>query len=127
MSSNPLDKLLRPRLPPCAVGVEQGAASVVQLDRARGGYIIKRAAIVDLAAILLAPAALFTSSRTATSLIVEPVLSFTDDKKFSSFEIDLDFATTIAFLDDLSLAIADANESGLFKGADALGSFAGLE
>lgn len=44
-----LDKLLQPRLPSCAVGIESDAASVVQLDRARGGYTIKRAATLKLA------------------------------------------------------------------------------
>jgi hypothetical protein len=42
------DKLLKPRFPSCAVGIDQGAASVVQLDRARGGYVIKRAATLKL-------------------------------------------------------------------------------
>ncbi len=42
------DKLLRPRFPACAVGIEHGAASVVQLDRNRGGYVIKRAATLGL-------------------------------------------------------------------------------
>jgi hypothetical protein len=48
MPANPLDKLLRPRLPSCAVGIDTGAASVVQLDRARGGFIVKRAASINL-------------------------------------------------------------------------------
>jgi hypothetical protein len=43
------DKLLKPRFPTCAVGIEHGAASVVQLDRGRGGYVIKRAATLGLA------------------------------------------------------------------------------
>jgi hypothetical protein len=42
------DKLLKPRFPTCAVGIEHGAASVVQLDRGRGGYVIKRAATLNL-------------------------------------------------------------------------------
>jgi len=42
------DKLLKPRFPSCAVGIEHGAASVVQLDRGRGGYVIKRAATLKL-------------------------------------------------------------------------------
>lgn len=46
--SNPLDSLLRPRLPSSAVGIESEVASVVQLDRARGGFVIKRAASVHL-------------------------------------------------------------------------------
>jgi Tfp pilus assembly PilM family ATPase len=48
MPSNPLDKLLKPRFPSCAVGIETGTASVVQLDRARGGFVVKRAAAVNL-------------------------------------------------------------------------------
>lgn len=43
-----LDKLLQPRLPSVAVGIESNAASVVQLDRARGAFVIKRAATVKL-------------------------------------------------------------------------------
>jgi hypothetical protein len=48
-----LDKLLQPRLPPAAVGIESSAASVVQLDRARGAFVIKRAATVKLPANLI--------------------------------------------------------------------------
>ena len=48
MPANPLDKLLRPRLPSCAVGIDTGAASVVQLDRDRGGFVVKRAASINL-------------------------------------------------------------------------------
>ena len=48
MSSNPLNKLLKPRFPTFAVGIENGTASVVQLDRARGQFLIKRAATIDL-------------------------------------------------------------------------------
>jgi hypothetical protein len=49
MASNPLDRLLKPRFPTCAVGIEHDAASVVQLDRARGSYVVKRAATLNLA------------------------------------------------------------------------------
>jgi len=48
MPANPLDKLLKPRFPPTAVGIDSGAASVVQLDRGRGGFIVKRAASINL-------------------------------------------------------------------------------
>lgn len=48
-----LDKLLQPRLPSAAVGIESSAASVVQLDRARGAFVIKRAATVNLPANLI--------------------------------------------------------------------------
>lgn len=48
MPANPLDKLLKPRFPPCAVGIDSGAASVVQLDRVRGGFVVKRAASIHL-------------------------------------------------------------------------------
>lgn len=43
-----LTKLLQPRFPSCAVGIETGIASVVQLDRGRGGFVVKRAASVNL-------------------------------------------------------------------------------
>lgn len=43
-----LSKLLKPRFPSSAVGIEKGAASLVQLDRARGRFLIKRAASVAL-------------------------------------------------------------------------------
>ena len=52
---NPLDKLLKPRLPSAAVGIESKALSVVQLDRARGGFLVKRAASVNLPAGLVQP------------------------------------------------------------------------
>jgi len=42
------DKLLKPRFPSCAVGINSGAASVVQLDRVRGAFVVKRAALIDL-------------------------------------------------------------------------------
>lgn len=48
MPANPLDKLLKPRFPSCAVGIDSGAAAVVQLDRARGGFTVKRAASINL-------------------------------------------------------------------------------
>jgi hypothetical protein len=48
MPANPLDKLLKPRFPPCAVGIDTGAVSVVQLDRGRGGFVVKRAASINL-------------------------------------------------------------------------------
>jgi hypothetical protein len=48
-----LDKLLQPRLPSAAVGIESSTASVVQLDRARGAFVIKRAATVNLPANLI--------------------------------------------------------------------------
>ena len=53
MPVNPLDKLLKARLPPCAVGIDSGAASVVNLDRGRGGFIVKRAASINLPADLV--------------------------------------------------------------------------
>jgi hypothetical protein len=48
MPANPLDRLLKPRFPSCAAGIDSGAASVVQLDRARGGFVVKRAASLNL-------------------------------------------------------------------------------
>jgi hypothetical protein len=48
MPANPIDKLLKPRFPSCAVGIDSGAAAVVQLDRGRGGFVVKRAASINL-------------------------------------------------------------------------------
>lgn len=53
MPANPLDKLLKPRFPSSAVGFETGMASVVQLDRGRGGFVVKRAASINLPADLI--------------------------------------------------------------------------
>ena len=50
-----LTKLLKPRLPSCAVGIERGMASVVQLERGRGGFVVRRAASVNLPADLVRP------------------------------------------------------------------------
>ncbi|MDX6496915.1 MAG: hypothetical protein QOG23_175 [Blastocatellia bacterium] len=50
MPANPLGKLLKPRFPPCAVGIDSSAAAAVQLDRARGGFAVKRAASINLPA-----------------------------------------------------------------------------
>jgi len=43
-----LDKLLQPRFPSSAVGIKTGTASVVQLERSRGAFVIKRAATINL-------------------------------------------------------------------------------
>jgi hypothetical protein len=51
-----LSKLLKPRFPSSAVGIEKGAASIVQLDRSRGGFVVKRASSVNLPRDLILPA-----------------------------------------------------------------------
>ena len=56
MAANPLDKLLKPRFPTVAVGIESDTASVVQLDRTRGAFVVKRAASVNLSPELIRPA-----------------------------------------------------------------------
>jgi hypothetical protein len=43
-----LTKLLQPRFPSCAVGIEKESAAVVQLERGRGGFVVKRAASIGL-------------------------------------------------------------------------------
>jgi Tfp pilus assembly PilM family ATPase len=48
MPANPLDRLLKPRFPSSAVGIDSGCASVVQLDRVRGAFTVKRAASINL-------------------------------------------------------------------------------
>jgi hypothetical protein len=48
MPANPLDRLLKPRFPSSAVGIDSGSAAVVQLDKARGVFAVKRAASIQL-------------------------------------------------------------------------------
>src|SRR6267142_3935840 len=55
MPPSPLHRLVSPRFPPAAVGIESTTASVVQLDRARGGWVVKRAASISLPAGLIKP------------------------------------------------------------------------
>jgi hypothetical protein len=52
---SPIHKLVKPRLPSAAIGIESNAASIVQLDRARGGFVVKRAASVNLSPGLIKP------------------------------------------------------------------------
>jgi hypothetical protein len=66
MAANPLDRLLKPRFPSVAVGIEGNGASVVQLDRSKGAFIVKRAASVSLLPQVVRPS--FDSSN-----IPEPV------------------------------------------------------
>jgi len=51
----PLHKLVKPRLPAVAIGIESNIGSVVQLDRGRGGFIIRRAASLNLPPGLIKP------------------------------------------------------------------------
>src|SRR5499427_7458468 len=55
MPRSPLHKLVRPRFPATAVGIESNAASIVQLDRARGGFVVKRASSIDFRPGLIQP------------------------------------------------------------------------
>ena len=51
----PLHKLVKPRLPSAAIGIESNVASLVQLDRGRGGFVIRRAASLNLSPELIKP------------------------------------------------------------------------
>src|SRR5215831_14693824 len=51
----PLHKLVKPRLPSVALGIEGSVVSVVQLDRARGGFVIRRAASLNLPPEIVTP------------------------------------------------------------------------
>jgi hypothetical protein len=54
--ANPLSKLVNPRFPSTAVGFEKGIATMVQLERGRGGSSsLKRAATVALSESLIRP------------------------------------------------------------------------
>ena len=52
---NPFSKLINPRLPMAAVGLERGNASAVLLQRQRGQFALRRAATIALPASLLKP------------------------------------------------------------------------
>src|SRR2546427_7070246 len=55
MLSESLAKILAPRLPSTAIGIEKGSAAVVQLERGKGSFVIKRAASVSLPDDLIQP------------------------------------------------------------------------
>ena len=53
---NPLSKLTKPWYPSTALGLEKGAASIVEVDRGRGkGYSLRRAATINLGESLIQP------------------------------------------------------------------------
>ncbi len=52
---NPLSKLVNPRYPATALAFEKGSASMVQLERARGAFRLKRAATVSIPESLVRP------------------------------------------------------------------------
>ncbi|HEY0324026.1 MAG TPA: hypothetical protein VGC66_23965 [Pyrinomonadaceae bacterium] len=55
MPDNPLSRLINPRLPAAAIGLEAGEASAVLLERRRSLFTIKRAATITLPRELLRP------------------------------------------------------------------------
>lgn len=52
---NPFSKLVNPRYPSTALGFEKGIATIVQLERGRGSFNLKRAATVALPESLIRP------------------------------------------------------------------------
>jgi len=52
---NPLSKLITPRFPAVALGLESGSAAVVQLERTRDGFALRRAATITLGPDLITP------------------------------------------------------------------------
>lgn len=55
MADNPLSRIINPRLPAAAIGLEAGEASAVLLERRRSLFTIKRAATITLPRELLKP------------------------------------------------------------------------
>jgi hypothetical protein len=54
--ANPLSKLISPNYPNCAIGIERGLVSLVQLERVRGNVCkLRRAASVELSESLVRP------------------------------------------------------------------------
>jgi hypothetical protein len=71
-------KLITPRFPPAALGLESSNATVVHLDRGRGGYTIRRAATATLPENLLRPSfdeQNISDSNTLVGLLSEVALS----------------------------------------------------
>ncbi|HEY0378236.1 MAG TPA: hypothetical protein VGC87_15065 [Pyrinomonadaceae bacterium] len=67
----PFTKLVRPRFPSAALGLESGTASVVHLERrGRGGYAIKRAATATLPPGLIQPGFEEVNVTDASSLVM---------------------------------------------------------
>jgi hypothetical protein len=55
MPENPLTRLINPRFPAAAIGLEAGEASAVLLERRRGAFALKRAATITLPRALVQP------------------------------------------------------------------------
>ena len=78
MPSTPFSKLVNPRLPPAALGIESSNATVVQLERGRAGFILKRAATATLPEGLIHPSfdePNITDTQALANLLSEVALS----------------------------------------------------
>ena len=78
MPPSPFSKLINPRFPPAALGLESNNATVVHLDRGRGGYTLRRAATITLPENLLHPSfdeQNIADSNTLVGLLSEVALS----------------------------------------------------
>jgi hypothetical protein len=109
----PFSKLVRPRFPSAALGLESGYATAVHLERQRGGYNIKRAATATLPAGLIHPSfdeANITDSNALVLLLSEVALSagLAKQRKWS---VALPEASTRATI--LTLESAPASRSEL--------------
>ena len=78
MPSTPFGKLINPRFPPAALGLESSNATVVHLDRSRNNFTLRRAATVMLPENLLHPSfdeQNITDTNTLVGLLSEVALS----------------------------------------------------
>src|SRR4051812_16634595 len=66
---SPFSKLISPRFPPAALGLESSNATVVHLDRSRNGFSIRRAATITLPENLLHPSFDEQNISDATTLV----------------------------------------------------------
>jgi hypothetical protein len=73
MPPTPFSKLVNPRLPPAALGVESSNATVVYLERGRSGFVLKRAATTILPEGLIHPS--FDESNIADTQALATLLS----------------------------------------------------
>jgi hypothetical protein len=78
MPPTPFSKLVNPRLPPAALGLESSNATVVHLERGRGGFALKRAASATLPEGLIRPSfdePNITDTQALANLLSEVALS----------------------------------------------------
>ena len=113
MSPKPFSKLVNPRLPSAALGIESSNATVVHLERGRNGFVLKRAATATLPQGLIHPSfdePNITDTQALVNLLSEVALSAGLGKQ-RKWSVALPEASTRATV--LTLESAPASRSEL--------------